>query len=259
MKARDYSPKRSGFRAGSGLELAGRRFSPPLWAVLLTIAGLVVFARLGVWQVHRAAYKQHLLDQFSARSSQPPLDWAALRAHGQDVAAFRVSLPGSWENEKNVIQDNQLYNGVDGYHLLTVFQVAGGGAVLVDRGWVAADLNRRVLPAVPPAGATPLRGQVAVPASLFVVGGEDYSSRPLKVLNLDLPALSRVLGQPLAPFVVRLDAAAPDGFGRDWPPVVTAGFGPDRSRGYAVTWFSFMALTFILFVVLNLKKTGNHE
>jgi surfeit locus 1 family protein len=260
LAARDYSPKPGGLRATPvRLELAGRRLAPPVWAILLTLLGVFVFARLGLWQLDRAAYKQGLLDQFSARALSPPLDWAALTARKGDVAAYAVRLQGHYDNSLNVLLDNQLQDGVDGYHLLTAFRVNGGGVVLVDRGWVRASTDRRVLPALPPAQATEVTGKVALPSATFTVGAEDYTARPLKVLRLEPAAVSQALRVPLAPFVIRLDPAAADGFGRNWPPVVTPGFGPDKSRGYAFTWFSFLVLALILFFTLNLKKIDHEQ
>lgn len=260
MAARDYSPKPGGLRATPvRLELAGRRLAPPLWAILLTLLGVVLFARLGVWQLERAAYKQGLLDQFSARALSPPLDWAALMARQGDVAAYPVRLPGHYDNSLNVLLDNQLREGVDGYHVLTAFRVNGGGVVLVDRGWVRASTDRRVLPAIPPAQAAAISGKAALPSATFTVGAEDYTTRPLKVLRLEPAVMSQALGVSLAPFLIRLDPAAADGFARDWPPVVTPGFGPDKSRGYAFTWFSFLALSLILFFTLNLKKIEHEQ
>jgi surfeit locus 1 family protein len=234
------------------LTVAGRHFAPPWWTLLLTALTMTLFYRLGVWQLHRADYKQELIQQYTGRAGQAPLGWSALQAKGTDVLAWPVRLQGSFDNKDTVLLDNQFEQGQPGYHILTVFRV-GGGAVLVDRGWLASPPDRG-LPLVPPATASVLLGSVALPSVGIKVGDEDYQTRPLRVLRLDIKALGTALGLPLQPYLIRLDGAATDGFVRRWPPVVNPEFGPEKSRGYAFQWFSMMVAVFIVFIVVNSKR-----
>jgi surfeit locus 1 family protein len=234
------------------LSLGGLQFAPPVWTLLLTALTMTLFFRLGVWQLHRADYKQELLQQYAARSAQAPLDWPALHAKGADVLAWSVRLAGGYDNSRTVFEDNQFESDRPGYHVLTVFQGAGG-AVLVDRGWLPEQADRS-LPLVPAAVAGELRGTVALPSVGLQVGAEDYRDRPLRILRLDIPAVAKAFGLPLQPFLVRLDPAAADGFDRHWPPVVNPEFGPEKSRGYAFQWFSMMAAVLVVFVVVNSRR-----
>lgn len=238
------------------LPLGERLFAPPLWATLLTLLVVCLFLGLGRWQLHRAAYKADIIRSYSERAHQAPLAWSALLAKGGAVADYPVAIQGRYDNAHNVLLDNQIRNGVLGYHVLTAFHVdESGDTVLVDRGWVRASLDRRQLPAISAAGASALKGLVALPAATFSVGAENYKTQPIRVLRLDTKALSSEWGLPLQPFLIRLDAGAADGFVRDWAPTQLLGeFGPEKSRGYAFQWFSMAVAVLVVFVVVNLSK-----
>lgn len=249
----DYSPMSPFLR--SRLPALGRRFAPPLWGVLLTAAAMLLFFQLGQWQLHRAAYKDSLLYRHAERAHLPPLDWVALKARAGDVADLPVRLDGAFDNNRNVLLDNQMQGPIAGYHILTAFKPVGEGmAVLVDRGWVPADPDRRKLPAIPPAQATRILASAALPSAMFTVAAEDYQSRPLLLSRLDMGPLSQALGLPLQSFILRLDKNAPDGFTRDWSPAVNFGMGPEKHRAYAFQWFALMVAVFVVFVVVNSKK-----
>jgi len=53
---------------------------PPWWALLLTAAGALLFMRLGVWQLHRADFKETLLRRYAASASAPAQDFARVAA-----------------------------------------------------------------------------------------------------------------------------------------------------------------------------------
>jgi len=56
---------------------------------------------------------------------------------------------GKYVPEPQFLLDNMLAEGTVGYHVLTALRVAGVREhVLVNRGWVRADLDRAVLPSV---------------------------------------------------------------------------------------------------------------
>ncbi|MGD2032747.1 MAG: SURF1 family protein, partial [Gammaproteobacteria bacterium] len=54
--------------------------------------------------------------------------------------------------------------------------------------------------------------------------------------------------------IVLLDASAEDGYLRNWAPTE---FGPERHYGYALQWFALAATLVIIYVVLNVKRSGN--
>lgn len=235
------------------ITVAGRCFEPPVWTLLVTLLAMAVLGRLGVWQLHRADYKQKLIQQFEARAQQAPLGWPALQVADDSLTDRKLRLAGHYDNGLTVWQANQFEEGRPGFQVFTVFR-GEGGAVLVDRGWLPQGSNGS-LPAVPAAQATTVEGLANMPTNGLRVGDEDYHSRPLKVLWLDPVAIGKALGLSLGPFVVRLDPAAADGFDRNWPPAVNPEFGPEKSRAYALQWFSMAAAVLVIFVVVNSRRT----
>lgn len=237
------------------LRLGSRTWSAPVWALLLALAGAGFFARLGLWQWERAEEKTALAARYEARAQLPPLSWPGLLARGTDIDDLPVRVSGRYDNRLNVYLENQPHGGRTGFHVHTVFRPDDGGpAVLVNRGWVPAGPDLQQLPPVPPATATELRATAARPSPFFTVGEPDYRRLPLRVGRLDIPRLREALGVDLQPFLVRLDAQAPDGFVREWTPAARLGMPPEKHRGYAFQWFALAATVLVVLVAVNLKK-----
>ena len=72
------------------------------------------------------------------------------------------------------------------------------------------------------------------------------------VQRVELDAMQRSLGYPLAAWLVVLDPAAPHGYVREWK--IVPGLTPDRHRGYAFQWFALAAALFAIWMIVNLKR-----
>ena len=234
-----------------------RLFAPPRFAVLLALLGLTVFIALGRWQLHRAGEKELMLRRYEARAHLAPLALADLLTRGDDVADFPVRLLGHYDNARTLFLENQPHGELSGFHVYTPFLPQGERRyILVDRGWVPRAQNAMLLPPVAPAVATAVSGTLAFPSAFFTVGSTDYRQRPLRVPRVETDKLSRALGVELRPFVLQLDAAAPDGFVREWNPAAVLAMGPDQHRAYAFQWFSLAAAVVVMLIVLNLRKAA---
>ena len=238
---------------------AGYRFSPSL---LPTAAAVVVFGvlcGLGFWQLDRAAGKEARQAAFEARRAVV-LGETALGGEALEFA--RVDLEGGYDPSRQFLQDNRTHRGRAGYYVLTPFRTADHGAVLVNRGWVRAGGDRAVLPDVAaPGGRQRLRGTVRLPREdLFVLGDTGYAGAgadadtgwPRVVQRVEIDAMQRSLGYPLAAWLVALDPNAPHGYVREWK--AAPGLTPDRHRGYAFQWFALAAALFAIWVAVNLKR-----
>lgn len=233
--------------------LGNRHWSAPAWAVLLALLVAALFVRLGYWQLGRATEKAHLMARFEARQHLPALSLPALLARGRDVDDLPVRLEGRFDNSRNVYLDNQPHGGQAGFHVYTAFFPAGDRrAILVNRGWIPVGADMQKLPPVAPATATVVSGTAAMPSPYFTVGQPDYRQRPLRVARLEMDKLSQALGVVLQPFMVRLDATAPDGFVREWAPAARLGMPPEQHRAYAFQWFALAAAVLVVLVVVNL-------
>jgi surfeit locus 1 family protein len=244
------------------VKFSGWTFSPPRYAAVLALLVIAGFCRLALWQTHRAFEKDVMLERYAARAHTPPLPLSAVVAHGEDVADLPVQLRGHFDNSRTLFLDNQPQDRQSGFHVYTPFLPDGDTRfILVNRGWLARSQNASLLPLITAAAATEINGTLALPSAFYTVGSTDYQQRPLRVPRLEMDQLSAALGVELRPFVLRLDAAAPDGFSRKWSPAASLAMGPEKHRAYAFQWWALAAAVLVVFIVVNVHKTGvnSHE
>jgi surfeit locus 1 family protein len=224
-----------------------------LIVLLAALAGALATARLGLWQLDRAAQKTALHDAMRARAALPPLDAAQLARSAAEAAEQlhrRVVLEGRWQASRSVYLDNRPMQGQPGFFVVTPLLLAEGDAVLVQRGWIARDVHERtrLAPVATPDGVVRIEGLVAAGlARLYEF--DAAASGPIRQ-NLDVAAYAREIGLPLRPLaVLQIDGITADGLRRQWQPEV-----PDVSKhhGYALQWFALSALITGLYVWFQL-------
>ena len=66
-------------------------FTPNRWAVLLTLIGLFVFCKLGVWQLHRAQEKRIILADVAHYAAKAPRAWQPTDTLPNPYEKIRVS------------------------------------------------------------------------------------------------------------------------------------------------------------------------
>ena len=245
------------------------------WLITLaTVAGMLVTASLGRWQLSRAAQKEALQAMLEARGRMPAMDGRVLlsqpamaAAEAETLVHRAVVLEGRWLPEHTVYLDNRQMNGRPGFFVLTPLQLVGtpSGVVLVQRGWVPRNFQDRTqLPQVQTPQDVVVRvvGRVAAaPSRLYEFGGGESSagghgaegSSRIRQ-NLDLAAFRTETGLALAPLtVVQTGEAvgAGDGLQRDWPVV---GAGVDKHYGYAFQWFGLCGLMALLYVWFQIVR-----
>jgi surfeit locus 1 family protein len=226
----------------------------PSWrgraAVLVAaLACAALTARLGFWQWERAAKKEALQASLDARARWPTLGAADLLAGvhaGEDLRDRRVSLRGRWLAGRTVYLDNRQMHARPGFIVVTPLQWTGG-AVLVQRGWIARDNDERTRlpPLVTSPGEVEVAGRIAPPPARLY---EFAAAAPGGAIrqNLDPSAYAREIGIALLPVtVLQSDASAADGLRRDWP--APAG-DTHKHYGYAFQWWALSALTMALYV-----------
>lgn len=240
--------------------VGSRVWMPPVWALLLALAGVIFFCRLGLWQLDRAEQKAVMISRYEARSREAPLTSVAGLSASTGLEDRRVSLDGRWDNSRLVYLENQMRGPEAGFHVHTVFYPASGGpGILVNRGWIPVGKDIQSLPGVTAAKSGHVEGMLAYPSAYFTVGEPDYRQRPLHVARLDLARLSKALGVELQPFVIRLDSTSPDGFIREWQPAARLAMPPEKHRAYAFQWFSLAITVLVVLLVVNLRKSGGSE
>lgn len=228
---------------------AGRRGT--LVALAAISMGLLT-ARLGLWQLDRAAQKTALQAATDERARLPPIAGAAQLARRSEEAADqyhrRLHLVGHWSAAHTVYLDNRQMHGRPGFFVLTPLRLADGSAVLVQRGWLPRDFQQRnrVAEVPTPSAEVSLLGRVAPPPARLYDFGGGAAGRIRQ--NVDLEAFARETGlalRPLTMLLVDSPATAGDGLQRDWPAPAS---GVAKHYGYAVQWFALSALIAALYV-----------
>lgn len=227
------------------------------WVVLVAaLAACLLTARLGAWQLDRAAQKTALQAALERQRALPPLAAAGLAADAASATAQHhraVVLDGRWDAARTVYLENRQMNGRPGFYALTPLVLADGSAVVVQRGWLPRDQadRTRIVATPPPDGPVRVQGRIApAPARLYEFDGA--GAGPIRQ-NLDIESYARETGLALRPLTVVMtgDALPPDGLLRDWP---VPAAGVHKHYGYAFQWFSLSALVAGLYVWFQLFR-----
>ena len=227
-----------------------------LLILAVAVAGVVVTASLGQWQLGRAAQKQALTDARLAQAKLAPLEGGDLGAaansptHRQALLYRTVFLRGKWLAQHTVYLENRQMQGRPGFHVVTPLALDTGSGqapvvVLVQRGWAPRAFNDRTsLPAIDtPAGDVQIQGLVAPwPSRLYDFGAvEDGPIRQ----NLDFEAYRQQTALALLELSVQQSGGPSEGLLRDWPVLAS---GIEKHHGYAFQWFGLSALIALLYV-----------
>lgn len=213
---------------------------------ILSLIVIAMFLKLGFWQLKRAHEKQALIDTAVSQVHQPFKFWQAGDPIPQIFDPLQVQ--GKFLKETFLL-DNQPKNHRWGYQVLSLFALSSGGAVLIDRGWIAQqEGEREKLPEIQiPTGTLVLHGQAFMPSTKgFLLGDilERQEDNILVVEKIDLPAFSKILHKPLYPFIIRLNKSEAYGYERTWPVV---NMTPARHKAYAFQWFAMAVIVILLY------------
>ena len=231
-----------------------RRSAIVLVAAVLAAA---LTARLGWWQLDRAAQKNQLQAAMDSRRALPPLAQVDLAADATAAAAQhhrRIALQGQWAAEQTVYLENRQMKGVPGFFAVTPLRLDDGTAVLVQRGWLPRNMadRTRIVAAPPPAGRVQVQGFIAPPPGRLYEF--DAAASGAIRQNLPLEAFARETGLRLRPLSVQQQDDAsqpPDGLMRQWSAPAS---GVHKHYGYAFQWFALSALILGLYVWFQLIR-----
>ena len=222
-----------------------------LWTTLVVLFGTALCIRLGIWQLDRLEGRRAFNRQVETMRSMPALD---LNREGFDSIAEMewraVQVVGLYDFENQIAIRNQYHNNQYGYHLMTPL-LFKGNAVLVDRGWIPADVNSS--PAdwrkYDETGEVNIGGQIRLGQPKPTFGGVE-DTIPENGARLEIwnnADMSRIAGQmpyPILPVYIQPKSEAAD----TEPPIP---FQPEIELtegphfGYALQWFTFATILFI--------------
>ncbi len=212
------------------------------------VVAAAVCVRLGFWQLSRLHEKRALNAALREAMTAPPRDIGRTAAPLDSVIRRRVKVTGSFDETRQILLSSRSQNHGPGVEVVTPLRLAGGNAVLVDRGWLfAADAMTARPQDYPEPGERSVLGMAeAIP------GGRGGSS--LRVLEadsvtlisarwLDRDSLAARFPYPLAPFVVR-ELPGP---GVPAEPARTPPHSLDETMhiSYTVQWFLFATILLV--------------
>lgn len=232
---------------------------PRWWAVLLTVAGCLVFLRLGEWQLHRADEKDELLRRYAASAQAPLSDFAAVAAKPPLDAYPRVKVQGHYLADRVYLLDNPKHDQRGGVEVYVPFQVRDASSLLlVDLGFLPGNGTDQA-PQFPPvsSGEQGLQGLYQpAPGVGFEMGGNALATQahwPKTTIFLDLKQVQQDLGQSLYPRVLALDADPASIYVREHT-LDFSSMPPARHRAYAFQWFTFAVAAVVIFIVLHRRR-----
>lgn len=229
----------------------------------MTLATLVVMAlciKLGLWQFRKAEVKESLQRMLEQSQTLAPVKLPTAINDIEKWRYRRVKFAGTYEPKFQILLDNQVENGVAGFNVLTPVKLENSQQyVLVNRGWIAGRLDRKLPVVEVPLGRHEVVGDIIIPlAKVFTFDAPQYGGEwQLLWQNIDMQRYTKAISADVKPYVVRLDVNSnAGGFSRQWP---APGNRASMHLGYAYQWFGFAFTLFVIYIVLNIKKTKSQE
>jgi surfeit locus 1 family protein len=193
--------------------------------VLCGILGVALLVWLGVWQVHRLAWKTAILTDIGTRLAAAPVALPPDPVPDRD-RYLKVAARGAIEPGELHVYTSAPGLGV-GYRVIAPLRLDDGRRILLDRGFVPIadkDLTRRL-------------GPIAVEGTLGWPQETDrFTSEPDRTKNIwyarDVPRMAEALGT-LPAMLVTVSSDDPGG---PMPMPVSVNIPNDHLQ-YSITWF----------------------
>ena len=231
----------------------------PTLIFAITFCGFIV---LGFWQIDRADQKNILNSNYTDRQQEAiiVLDKNNVIDEKSSLLWRKVEFEGSFINKQNIILDNQIFNQIAGFNIITPFKIKGSDSlVLINRGWHPNLKNRETLPIINEiSDERILQGHIAsFPVSGIKLGKnniETLNSQIFRFQRLDAAELNYFFSAKIMPYMIYLDPIIDkELYGNFKLPA------PDSQKnyGYAFQWFAFAITLLIIFIRLSMKRKSN--
>ena len=214
---------------------------------IFSVFFILVFSKLSIWQVDRAAEKTLSIARDEVNRDLPGISVDLLPKVIADRDGVAVILNGKFEPSSVFLLDNIVLKGKVGYEVLVPFLDNTGVTVLVNRGFIPQGRTRSDVPPIPMMNTLDqsLRGHLYIarssgPTENFING----EISPYVVQTYDPARIEPILKSALLGQILRLDEAEADALPRHWPVVVML---PEKHIGYAITWLLMAAAVLIAF------------
>ncbi len=211
---------------------------------------LILLVSLGFWQLGRADEKRIFLKKQQVANEKDVIELKSILDKSITEYRYRkIALTGVYDSQHQFLIDNQIVKGKPGYFVLTPFLIdETNETVLINRGWVPLNKDRRILPELAIALLQiNLTGRInQFPAVGILLKGAEIPTAgwPSVVQVVNTQILSEKLGYSLLPFQIELDSTMADGYSREWKEIKI--MPVEKHIAYAVQWFGLaITLTFL--------------
>lgn len=209
--------------------------------VVAAVAGFATLVSLGVWQVHRLAWKRDLIERVEQRAHAPPIaapgrgQWPQVNVANSEY--LHVTVQGRYRHDLETLVQAVTERG-GGFWVITPFDTVDGYVVLINRGFVPP--TRRD-PATRPEGQ--IEGVTTVTGLLRIseAGGAYLRiNEPAadRWYSRDVAAIAAARGlTDVAPYFIDADASESRSDGAPIGGLTVIAFSNNHLQ-YALTWFA---------------------
>ena len=212
------------------------RFRPLLIPTLWLLPGLALLVGLGFWQIERLHEKEALIASVERGLSAPPVPLGDALTQGPANAEWRhVRVTGHFLHDKELYVFSRGPKGAVGVDVVTPMVLAGGGTVLIDRGFVPEALHQSATrQAAQAIGEVSLTGVLRLSREPGPFTPAPNAETRLWFVK-DVPSMAKVAGLEVPSLIIEADATPNPG---GWPlGGQTRVDFPNDHLQYAVTWF----------------------
>ena len=216
---------------------------------------LILLVSLGFWQLGRADEKRSFLKKKQQAQTKEVVELESVLDNGLETYRYRqIALTGVYDSQHQFLLDNQMLKGKVGYFVLTPFIIdKTNNSVLVNRGWLPLNKDRRILPDIAistlPQHLTGKLNQFPSVGILLKDAEIPTTDWPSVVQVVNTQVLSKKLAYSLLPFQIELDPTMAGGYSREWKEIKI--MPPEQHIAYAVQWFGLAFTLTLLFLWIS--------
>ena len=210
--------------------------------IALVLVGACLFA--AQWQFNRGGSQSATNKIIAANLNLPSLTMADIANLDPVSSQWRkVTLEGSFSQDKQELVRNRYYEGKFGFEVLTLFRATNGANFWVDRGWVAAGPNAATRPIVKPVAS----GNLEITARIR----SENLSRQLqgsffvtRASNEKPESITKLQGVDAKPYYLDL-LGSPDGKVKPLTEIELPELSNGPHYAYGIQWLAFALLAII--------------
>jgi surfeit locus 1 family protein len=234
-------------------------FRPSLVGTLLMLVCIPLFIKFGFWQYNKAEQKQQLQNMYDQALVAEPIDLPMVFSDVESWRYRQVKTVGTYQTEHQILLDNQVEQERVGYHVITPLRLGESGKyVLVNRGWVAANPDKSILPEIEtPVGEQAVVGHLWLPSTKFysleqAVEANQALQWQNVWQNMEMQRYQQSVPFEILPLAIRLDASSEaGGYSRVWPRPAER---ITTHIGYAYQWFGFAVAALLIWLFTAFKR-----